>query len=101
MIGVLGGLYAVCTALPIAQTNPDSSRARAVTVTVGFLPLADKVRYLAHSRVCALAAISFTSAGKFACTTSLAGPVRGRWREVQAPSISVRRTRPVPAFVKP
>jgi hypothetical protein len=55
--------YTTCASLPIAQTNPESSRARAVTVTVCLLPLAENALYRAHSRVCALIAMSRTAGG--------------------------------------
>ncbi len=72
--------YTIVASRPIAQTNPDSSRASAVTVTVCLLPLAENALYRAHSRVCAFMAISRT-AGETRCWTwSLAGPVFGKWR---------------------
>lgn len=40
----VGGVYAGFTSLPIAQMNPASSRAIAVTATVSFLPRAERTR---------------------------------------------------------
>jgi hypothetical protein len=60
---IRGGEIYACTSLPIAQINPASSRAMAVTATVNFLPRCDNARYRLQSRVCALAAMSRTAGG--------------------------------------
>jgi hypothetical protein len=44
LAGEWAGPYAGFTSLPIAQTNPASSRATAVTATVSFLPRAESAR---------------------------------------------------------
>jgi hypothetical protein len=62
-----GRNYAAWTSFPIAHTKPESSRARAVTVTVCFFPLPESALYRAHSRSWALTAMSRTAGGRRAC----------------------------------
>ena len=63
ILGILRGHGIGATSWPMAQRNPASSRATAVTTTVDFLPFAVSARVRADSRVCAFHAISRATRG--------------------------------------
>jgi hypothetical protein len=92
--------YEACTILPIAQMNPASSRAIAVTATVSFLPRAASDLYRAHTRACAFMAMSRT-AGDTRSWTLLrlaAAEVRRAWLRSVLAALALALDLLAPAF---